>query len=45
LPNSSPEFALLEPSETVCEPPPTWKRTYMPFPSVFSPSPERPTSA
>ena len=34
--------SLASPSETVCEPPPVWKRTYMPLPSVFWPSPAMP---
>ena len=45
LPNSSPGLVLDGPSDTGCEPPPVWKRTYMPLPSMFWPSPAMPTSA
>ena len=45
LPNISPLLVEFGPSDTVCEPPPVWKRTYMPLPSKFWPSPAIPTSA
>ena len=45
LPNSSPRFVEFGPSDSVCEPPPVWKRTYVPLASKFWPSPASPTSA